>query len=192
VSLPSGPSAGSRPDGWQPVRHVAPSRRTGEIVGLTGAVVLLVAMLALQWFGAVAAGGPERAGANRALGAWQTMTITRWLIVGTVALTLGATALRTLRRGRSAAGWIAGTLALASGATAMILTYRVLINPPQPDRVFDVKLGAALGVAGGVAIAAGSWESWRSARPGARVPAQRPPRRVIRRREPLFRGRRAE
>jgi hypothetical protein len=163
--LPAGPGAA----GWQPVRHVGASLRAGEIVSLLGALVLLAAMATLRWYGAAGAGGIERAGPSHAISAWQALTVTRWLMVATIAATLGASALRAGRGGRSQRPGPAGAIVLAGSATALVLAYRVLINPPQPDRVFDVKLGAALGLAGAVAIAAGNYESWRSARPGPAV-----------------------
>ena len=151
------PAAGP-PTGWQPVRHVGPSRRAGEIVGLLGALLLLVATVALRWYGAAGTGGLERPGPSRNAQRLAVDDGDPLAHRGHDRRHARGRGLRAVRGGRGQSPSAAGALGLVSGATALVLAYRVLISPPQPERILDVKLGAVLGLCGAVAIAAGSLE----------------------------------
>jgi hypothetical protein len=48
-----------------------------------------------------------------------------------------------------------------SGLTMLALIYRVLINAPGPDSLFDARIGAFLGLVAGCATALGAFASLR-------------------------------
>jgi hypothetical protein len=55
----------------------------------------------------------------------------------------------------------------------VLLGYRVLINPPNPHAIVDVKIGAYLGLLAALGIAVGGLESWREERLGQTRPQAR-------------------
>jgi hypothetical protein len=162
-------------DGWQAIRRAETTVRAGELLCLLGAAGLLAALLTLQWYGTVGAGGLERAGASRTVGAWPALPVARWLMVATVLAGL-LVAWLGLRR-RSAGGSATAALATAAGLaglTTVVLGYRVLIAPPQADRILDVKLGACIGLGASLAVALGALDGWRRALEGRHFAGETP------------------
>jgi hypothetical protein len=147
-----------------PVPRSAPRLRVGALLSTGGAVVLLISMFALRWYGIDALPSrPESAGAATATGVWHELSIVRWLLLLTIVAALGAALIRAVRRApRSDAA--AGRAVAALGAiSTLALIDRVLIDPPAPAAIVDVKLGAYLGLLGAVAIALGGLEAAREA-----------------------------
>jgi hypothetical protein len=154
---------------WRPVR--------GELVSATSAVLLLVSMFALAWFGGD--GIPGRT--SRLLyaeNAWEGMALVRWLMLVTIAVALSAPLLHFSQR-RHGVRTQTGLLVTVLGTlTAAFLIFRVLIVLPSSDQVVDQKLGAFLGILCAIAVAYGGLESLREERlpgeagaPGRRNPA---------------------
>jgi hypothetical protein len=148
---------------WESVHRYAPGVDGGRAACALGATGLLVCLFALQWFGAVGPSqGLERTGRQLALGGWQTLTATRWLLVGLCAagLLAGLTGRPAIR---SRPG-LPALLAALAGAATVLVGYRILIDPPQPTRIVDVKLGGYVALLCAAAIAAGAADVWRGAR----------------------------
>jgi hypothetical protein len=130
----------------------------GELISAAGALVLLVTMFALAWYGVD--GIPGRSGSRTGIvgseNGWQGLTGVRWLILLTVLVAFGALAMRAYRPPRQTVAALRLALLVLGCATAVALIVRVLIDLPSPDRVVDQKLGALLGMIAGLGIAYGA------------------------------------
>jgi hypothetical protein len=124
----------------------------GELISAVAALALLVFMFVFAWYGL--AGIPGRSAVVATENGWHGLTIVRWLILLTIAVTLGA------NRIRNGSALVAGLGTL----TALLLTYRVLIDLPSSQSVVDQKLGAYLAVLSAFAIALGGYDSLRAQR----------------------------
>jgi hypothetical protein len=135
-----------------------------------GGALALLALLALtfatRWYGAVRLPrGEFGAGAQTAVGAWSELGALRWLTVLAAALALAAAAAPRpdrvalaragLQRTVARAG-LQWTVAAVGSFAALALVDRVLLDPPSPASVVDVKLGAYLAVLAATAIATGA------------------------------------
>jgi hypothetical protein len=135
----------------------------GELPGAVFALALLVSMFALKWFGVD--GRPTARGANvRAEDAWNGLTLVRWLIVLTVIVVFAALALHLAQRRHGVRTDTSLTVAALATLTALAIAYRVLIDLPDPSSVVDQKLGALVGLACALGLAACSWETVRDLR----------------------------
>jgi hypothetical protein len=147
-----------------------------ELIGATGAAVLLAALLFLKWFGVGGVIGhfAPRVAATGSEGAWHTLTVLRWLVLLTVVVALLPLMVRLAQRWLGVPRRIHGAVAALGGVTALLLMYRVLIDLPDPSRVVDQKVGAVLGVVSALVVAVGGVESLRGhAMPSAADPASR-------------------
>ena len=138
----------------------------GEVISAISALLLLVLMFAVAWYGVVGIPGRSgsRTGIDNAEDAWHGLTVVRWLMLLTVALAFGTAAIHL--RGASQVA-VAGTrlaLLVLATLTAALLIYRVLIVLPSPDRIVDQKLGAILGVLCSLGVVFGAYESVREQR----------------------------
>jgi hypothetical protein len=145
------------------VRDGRPRRAgRGELVSAASAVVLVVAMFALAWYGV--AGIPGRSKLTAVQNAWDGLTLVRWLMLLTVVVALGVPLLHATQRthgSKTSTGLVVTVLGVL---TAALLVYRVLIDLPSPDEVIDQKFGAFLGLAGALGIAVGGYDSIREER----------------------------
>lgn len=132
----------------------------GELPGAAFALGLLVSMFALKWFGVD--GRPTARGANvRAEDAWNGLTLLRWLILLTVVVALASVALHVAQRGHGVKTDTSLAVAALATVSALLVAYRVLIEPPDPSSVVDQKLGALVGLGCAAGLAACSWETVR-------------------------------
>jgi hypothetical protein len=134
-----------------------------ELIAATGAVLLLVALLFLKWFGVGGVVGrfAPRAAATGSEGAWHTLTMLRWLMVLTIVVAFLPLLVRLAGRWLGGPRRIHTAVAAFGGLTALLLSYRVLIDLPDPNRVVDQKAGAILGVLAALVISIGGVESIR-------------------------------
>jgi hypothetical protein len=154
----------------EPTGHRQAGRRgghrvhTGELISTTSALLLAPSMFLLDWYGRVGEPRVRRSGITTAETAWQALTLLRWVMLLTILLAVGATVVHATQRGHGARTETGLPVALAGTLTAVLVGYRVLIDPPDPSSVVDVKLGAFLGLLAAVAIAVGGYESLREER----------------------------
>ncbi|MDQ6745252.1 MAG: hypothetical protein M3Z27_04435 [Actinomycetota bacterium] len=158
------PEQPQQPADWQPVRRVAPRIHTGELISTTSALLLATLMLLFDWYGAVGASGPERSAPTTVENAWSALPVTRWVLVATILIAVGTTVVHATQRAHGARTDTGLPVALAGTLTGLLLGYRVLIDPPNPSAVLDVKLGGYLGLLAAVSIALGGFESVREER----------------------------
>ena len=162
--------------------HRAPRLRQGALITAGSAVVLVVVMFAMKWYGVdelpgnVSADEPLTYSEN----AWHGLTILRWVMLVTIFVALGSVLLHGSQHGHGAKTNTGALVAILGAVTAVLLIYRVLIDLPSPHAVVDQKLGAYIGVLATLGIALGGYESMLEERARGRrlAAASRAPRRV--------------
>ena len=137
------------------------SRRIGrgELVSTASALVLLVAMFALEWYGVD--GIPGRTRLTSVENAWEALTLVRWLMLATIVVAVGTPflhATQSTHGSKTSTGLIVTVL---GALTAGFLVYRVLIDMPSPNEIVDQKFGALVGLAAALGIAVGGYDSLR-------------------------------
>jgi hypothetical protein len=120
--------------------------RRGELLAGTGAVLLLVFLLAGKWYGH---GGGARTG-------WEGLISLRWLLVVTIAAALALVAAQVTRRSPAIPVTLSLVVAVLGLITVLALIYRVLINPPAHEQA-----GAYLGLLSAIGLAYGGYLSLR-------------------------------
>jgi hypothetical protein len=167
-------------DGQRP----APTVHRGELVSATSALGLLLVMFLLSWYGV--AGVPDPSAARPAVSsvenAWDGLTIVRWVLLLTIAVTLGSVVLHASQRTHGARTDTSGLVTVLGSVSAVLLCYRVLIRLPAGNEVIDQKLGAVLGLVCAVGIALGGYESTRERQARAAKSGQTPRARLTSRR----------
>jgi hypothetical protein len=144
-----------------------PSRlRRGELLAATGAVLLLVFLIAGKWYGH---GGRSRTG-------WAALTNLHWLLAVTIAAAFGLMLTQLIRRAPAVPVTMSMIVTVLGLISVLALIYRVLINPPAHEQG-----GAFLGLASAIALAYGGYLSLRqegiARRDGPRdIPVVRPGR----------------
>jgi hypothetical protein len=132
-----------------------------ELIAGAGALLLLVSLVFLKWFGVGGTAGrfAPRAAATGSEGAWHTLTLLRWLVLLTVAVALVPLLLRLARRWLGPPRRTNTLVAALGGVTTLLLGYRVLVDLPDPSHVVDQKAGAILGLLGALLVVVGGVES---------------------------------
>jgi hypothetical protein len=169
--------------------HLSRLRR-GELVAGGAAVVLLLCVFLLPWYGLNSsfAAIAQRLGVSTSLNGWQSLTTLRWLMLVTILAAVALVYLQGTRRAPALPATLSLIVTLLGGLTALSLVYRVLINVPGASSVVDRKAGAFLGLVSGFAIAYGGYRSLReegvapqdertdipTIEPGERAPEQPP------------------
>ncbi len=120
--------------------------RRGELLAGTGAVLLLVFMLAGKWYGN---GGGSQTG-------WQALTDLRWLLVVTIAAAFALVLAQMTRRSPAIPVTLSLVVAVLGPISLLALIYRVLINAPAHEQA-----GAFLGLISALALAYGGFLSLR-------------------------------
>jgi hypothetical protein len=159
-----------------------PRLRQGELISAISALVLLVLMFALKWYGLAVTPSPsaKRAAVSSAENAWNGLTIVRWLMLVTILAALGSVLIHARQRGHGVKTDTSRVITALGTLTAVLLFYRVLIDLPSPAEVVDQKLGAYLGLLAAIGIAYGGYESIREER--ARAQQRTPKHRARRKR----------
>jgi hypothetical protein len=144
-----------------------PPRLTrGEVISAASALLLLVVMVAVAWYGVDGIPGhqPPAGGFTGTETGWEGLTGVRWLVLVTVLLAFAAVGVHAAPATRQAVAGVRLALLVAACVTALVLIVRVLIDLPSADRVVDQKLGAVVGLFAGLGIAYGSAETIREQR----------------------------
>jgi hypothetical protein len=157
-----------------PTRNRSPVQG-GELISALCALILLILMFAVEWFGVAGVPGASktRAATTTAVDAWHAMTILRWLMLLTIVVTLGSVALHLTQRRHGRSTDTGLTITVLGSLTAVLLAWRVLVELPKPDQIIDQKLGAIIGLIAAIGIAFGGYERMREERRRARRLEQR-------------------
>jgi hypothetical protein len=155
-------TAGRDPAPGDDARPLRPFQ--AELIAAGGAMILLVSLLFLKWFGLGSVLGrfAPRAPATGSEGAWHTLTLLRWPALVTIAVALLPLLMRLGQRWIGAPRRVHRAVAALGGVTTLLLGYRVLIDLPDPRHVVDQKAGAIVGVLGALLIVVGGAESMRT------------------------------
>jgi hypothetical protein len=144
--------------------EIRPSRlRHGEWIAAGSAVLLLVLMVFVPWYGVSNASAPKSAALSRSTSytGWSALTHLRWLMVVTI---VAALALAFLQASRRAPAWPAAMspiVTLLGLITSLALLYRVVISVPGADDLLEQKAGSFLGLACALGILYGGYASMR-------------------------------
>jgi hypothetical protein len=153
----------------------------GELISAGFALLLLADTFALKWFGVAGVPDPSyaRPAVSSAEDGWTALTLTRWVILAAIAVSIGSVFLHASQRRHGTKTDTSRVVATVGTAAALLVAYRVLVALPTADRVIDQKLGAFLGLLCTVGIAWGGYESLveQRARTRAGGPAPRTRRR---------------
>jgi FtsH-binding integral membrane protein len=120
--------------------------RRGELLAGTGAVLLLVFLLAGKWYGH---GDHARTG-------WEALTVLRWLLVVTIAAALALVVAQIARRSPAIPVTLSLVVTVLGPICVLALIYRVLIDAPAHEQV-----GAFLGLLSAIGLAYGGFLSLR-------------------------------
>jgi hypothetical protein len=144
-----------------PVVHPRPlDPAQAELIAGAGALLLLVSLLFLPWFGIDVSTGHFASGSTThgSEGAWHTLTLLRWLMLVTVVVALLPLLIRPASRWLGLPRRTNSAMAALGCLTALLVGGRVLVFLPDPSRVVDQQAGAILGVLGALLIAFGGLE----------------------------------
>jgi hypothetical protein len=120
--------------------------RRGELLAGTGAVLLLVFLVAGKWYGR---GGRSRTG-------WEAVTNLRWLLVVTIAAAFALVAAQVARRSPAIPVTLSLIVAVLGLISVLALVYRVLVSPPANEQA-----GAFLALISAIGLAYGGFLSLR-------------------------------
>jgi hypothetical protein len=135
--------------------------RQGEKIAGGSAAALLIVLFVFKWFGYKGAGAnfAGSLGINLSLTGWQSITLTRWLILITIIIALGTAFITATQR--TVALPVAGSVMTAAGGIVItiLVFYRVVISHPGSNSLIGAKFGAYLGLLFCIGIAVGGWRS---------------------------------
>lgn len=146
--------------------EVSRLRRSDRVVAL-GAIALFVFMFFFKWFGASVSGTSPLNGASFSVSssanAWHTLSNTRWLLLLTVIVALGAVVLVATRRELSLPVAPSAIVAGLGGLSAIFVLYRIIDHPSGGGSAafasysYGAKAGLYLGFLACLAIAYGGY-----------------------------------
>lgn len=135
----------------------------GEAAAALCALGLLASMFAFAWYGVDLRPGAARSSVT-AVDAWHGLTVTRWLMLATVAAALSSLVLDIAQRRHGARTNTSLPLAALATVTSALLIYRVLIQMPDAAAVVDQKLGALIGLVFALGLTLFAWDAVRDSR----------------------------
>jgi hypothetical protein len=138
--------------------------RRPEIVAGVAAVVLLVSMFLLPWYGYKGDLAPLAAklGVKTSANAWHSLSTTRWLILLTIAAALALVYFQGTRPSPALPATFSLFVWLLGGLTSLVLIYRVLINVPGPNDVVSREVGGFVGLVATMVISFAGYRSLRA------------------------------
>ena len=138
-----------------------PRVHVGELLSAGSALVLLIAMFAVKWYGVAGVPDPSyaRPAVSSAVDGWNALTGIRWLMLVTVIAAVGSVVLHVSQAQHGVKTDTSRLITALGGLTAALLAYRILVALPSPDKVIDQKLGAFVGLAAALGVLWGGCES---------------------------------
>ncbi|MGI9183713.1 MAG: hypothetical protein ACR2GZ_01915 [Solirubrobacteraceae bacterium] len=141
--------------------------RRGEVIAAAAAIVLLVALFLVSWYGL--SGAVQRSaaalGISTTISGWDALTTLRWLILVTAVVGLALGFAQATSRAPAFPASLSVIATVLGALTSLTLIYRVLINVPGPSDLVGARPGAYLGLASAVALTAGAFLSLREEDP---------------------------
>lgn len=142
-------------------RAAAPRVHMGELLSAGSAIVLLIAMFAVKWYGVAGVPDPSyaRPAVSSAVDGWNALSGIRWLVLVTIIVAVGSIVLHVSQLQHGVQTDTGRIVAALGGLTALLLAYRILIALPSEEKIIDQKLGAFLGLAAALGVLWGGCES---------------------------------
>jgi hypothetical protein len=135
--------------------------RDGDVIAGAGGLALIVSLF-LAWYGL----GALALGAS----AWEAFSVLDVLLLLLALVPLGLVATQATRNSPSIPVAFSVSATVAGIFATLLILYRI-INQPGPNDLVTVELGAWVGLAASIAVAAGGWRSMRvEAMPGVPRP----------------------
>ncbi len=137
--------------------------RRGEWIAVGSALLLLLFMLLLDWYGLSGTLSPTASslGVRTSLTGWNALTHLRWLLLLTILAAFALGYLQAARRAPALPATMSLIVLLLALITTLALVYRVLINPPGTGDVLEQRVGAYLGLIASLGITYGGYASLR-------------------------------
>jgi hypothetical protein len=151
---------------------------TGELLSAVSALLLLVSLFTVKWYGVAGVPDPSyaRPAVSSAVDGWNALTGTRWVLLVTIVVAVGSVVLHISQLQHGVQTDTSRVVTGLGALSVVLLVYRVLIALPSPEKVVDQKLGAFIGLACALGVLWGGWESVTDQRARGGRP-QRPSRR---------------
>jgi hypothetical protein len=141
--------------------------RRGEVIAAAGAVVLLISLILLSWYGL--SGAVQRSaaalGITTTISGWDALTDLRWLILVTAIVALALTFAQATSQAPAFPASLSAIATVLGALTSLALIYRVLINLPGPSDLVGARAGAYLGLVSAIALTVGAFLSLREEDP---------------------------
>ncbi len=141
-----------------------PRLRRGEVIAAAGAVVLLISLFSLSWYGL--SGAVQRSaaalGITTTISGWDALTDLRWLILVTAIVALALAFAQATSRAPAFPASLSVIATVLGALTSLTLIYRVLINVPGPSDLVGARAGAYLGLVSALVLTAGAFCSLRA------------------------------
>lgn len=156
-----------------------PRVHMGELLSAGSALILLISMFAVKWYGVAGVPDPSyaRPAISSAVDGWNALTGIRWLILATVIVAVGSIVLHVSQLQHGVKTDTSRLVTALSGLTTLLLAYRILIELPSGEKVIDQKLGAFIALVAALGVLWGGCESIAERRRRPEPVHHRPPRR---------------
>ena len=144
--------------------QVALSRlRIGEWIAGVGALVLLIVIFALPWYGlkGSAATGARAVGVSTSINGYNEFTHLSWLILLTIVVVFALVFLQATRVAPALPASFSVIALVLCVLTTLWLIYRVVINVPSGDGLLEQKYGAYVGLLCALVMTYGAFRSLR-------------------------------
>lgn len=137
--------------------------RRGELIAAAAAVLLLVCLFGLSWYGlsGVVQRSAAALGITTTISGWDGLTNLRWLILVTAVVGLALAFAQATSRAPAFPSSLSVIATVLGALTSLTLIYRILINVPGPSGLIGARFGAYLGLLSALALTAGAFLSLR-------------------------------
>jgi succinate-acetate transporter protein len=137
--------------------------RSGEWIAGIGALLLLIVMFALPWYGlkGSAAHTARAVGVSTSINGYNEFTHLSWLILLTIVVVFALVFLQATRSAPALPASFSVIALVLSVLMTLWLIYRVLINVPSGDGLLEQTYGAYAGLLCALAMTYGAYRSLR-------------------------------
>jgi succinate-acetate transporter protein len=137
--------------------------RSGEWIAGVGALLLLIVMFALPWYGVKgsAASTARAVGISTSINGYNEFTHLSWLVLLTIVVVFALFFLQATRPAPALPASFSVIALVLSVLTTLWLIYRVLINVPSGNGLLEQKYGAYAGLLCALVMTYGAYRSLR-------------------------------
>ena len=140
--------------------------RRGELIAGAAALVLILTLFGLPWYGLTGAQrSADALGISTSVNGWHGLTDLRWLILLTALTGLALAVSQSACRAPALPVSLSTITTVLGVITSLSLIDRVLLNVPGPSELVGARVGAYVGLISGLALTAGAFVSLREEDP---------------------------